>query len=223
MHLLSALSRVARPACALLAAALASPLMAANGYISTPSLNPIYGQAAFGSAPITINWLAPVAPLIAPALTSIDSLNELMDLGFAASESAPVVNVFFVDQISFCESAGSYSGCTLDFSNVFAVRSSVAAGPSGAALLAHELGHVLGLPHVGGNNLMNPSVGPTLLTIAQANTILGAANYVQVAGNGNRFIELRPIAVLSAVPEPHAVALLAAGLLVVGTAVRRRK
>ena len=69
---------------------------------------------------------------------------------------------------------------------------------------------------------MNIRLNSPVLSTAQANVIL-ASNLVQVAADGSRFINVRPIAVLiSAVPDPDAIIImLLAGMLVVGGAARR--
>ena len=75
---------------------------ASAGFISTPSLNAIYGQAAFGLKPITVNWLTPGASIISPRLATINDDIEVRDLFALAPSASPVVNVFFVDAIGFC-------------------------------------------------------------------------------------------------------------------------
>ncbi len=210
---------VAGPACA--------------GFISTPSLNAIYGQAAFGLKPITVTWLTPGATIISPRLATIDDDIEVRDLFALAPSAAPVVNVFFVDAIGFC--GGLFSsgivGCSSAPGNILMVASSFAAGAQGALDIAHELGHSLGLSHVGNNstrgNLMNPVLNSTILTTSQASSILGTtstsgSNLVQMATNGSLFINLRPIAVVvSAVPEADIYVLMLGGLLLLGFAARR--
>lgn len=203
------------------------------GFISTPSLNAIYGQAAFGLKPITVNWLTPGATIISPQLATINDDIEIRDLFALARSASPVVNVFFVDAISFC--GGLFSsgivGCASQPGNKLLIASSFAAGSQGATDIAHELGHALGLTHVGTNstrgNLMNPVLNSTVLTTSQVSSILGTttttgSSLVQTA-NGSLFINLRPIAVVvSAVPEGDVYVLMLGGLLLLGVATRRR-
>ena len=207
---------------------------ACAGFISTPSLNAIYGQAAFGLKPITVNWLTPGASIISARLATISDDIEVRDLFALAPSASPVVNVFFVDAIGFC--GGLFSsgivGCSSQPGNILMVASSFAAGTDGATDIAHELGHALGLTHVGNNstrgNLMNPVLNSTVLATSQVSSILGTtttigSNLVQTAANGSLFINLRPIAVVvSAVPEGDIYLLMLGGLLLLGIAGRRR-
>lgn len=207
---------------------------ACAGFISTPSLNAIYGQAAFGLKPITVNWLTPGASIISPRLATVNDDIEVRDLFALAPSASPVVNVFFVDAISFC--GGLFSsgivGCSSEPGNILMVTSSFAAGSQGATDIAHELGHALGLTHVGNNstrgNLMNPVLNSTVLTTSQVSSIVGTSttigsNLVQTSANGSLFINLRPIAVVvSAVPEVDIYLLMLGGLLLLGVVARRR-
>ncbi|MBL8384630.1 MAG: hypothetical protein JNM90_16230 [Burkholderiales bacterium] len=198
------------------------------GYITTPSLTDIYGQAAFtagGGKPIAINWLPPGNPIISPALASLDSnleVNTLLDL---FQDVAPVATVFFVDAINFCGAASpSIIGCADRPGHTLVVQSAFAAGAQGALLIAHELAHNMGLGHVttpSTGNLMNPVLNSPVLAAPQVN-VLRASALVQTGGDGSLFVNLRPIAVVSAIPEPGAWLLLSFGVLVVGRASRRR-
>ncbi len=194
------------------------------GTISTPSLDAVFGEANFGTSPIAIHWLAPGASIVDPSLNAVKSFDTLLGLSFKSTEASPRINVFFVDQINWCNgNAGSnFKGCSIINSNVVAVESSFASGTSGYLDIAHELVHALGLDHVSGANLMNPVLGSATLTANQVASIL-ANDKVQTALDGSRFIEIRPFAVLSAVPEPATYGLMFAGLILVGAAVRRAR
>ena len=138
-------------------------------------------------------------------------------LGLGTAES-PVINLIFVDTVDWC---GFYSpdivGCTNSRGNTFVLESEAAASSTGTELLAHELGHLLGLRHVGGPpNLMNPSLnGDTSLTPDQVATI-SESRFVQGV-DSFRFIRINPIVV---VPEPSATAFL---LLAVFLFAKRRR
>ncbi len=201
----------------------ALPLCAATvqaGSITTPDLNGIYGQASF-STPIRIDWLAPGATIVSPALASVDSEADFFFLDARVTDAQPVVTAFFVDSINWCnESGGGFLGCAYQPGSTLVVNSSAAAGAQGALILGHELAHNLGLPHDNSSgNLMFAAVGASFLTVNQANAVL-ASPLLRIAQDGSRFIQIRPVAVVSAVPEPETYLLIIAGVLVVLTARR---
>jgi len=219
----SVLPKLGRAALLLTSLTLAA-CVAQAGQVSTPDLSAVYGASNFGGKPVAIHWLTPGASIVDANLTTIKSFDELLSLAFMSPDASPVVDAFFVDKITGCDgvTGGNFVGCSILSSNVFAVDSSFAAGASGALAIAHELGHTMGLEHVAsGANLMNPALGSAALTSAQVNMILGSSK-VQIAPDGSRYIEIRPIAVLaSAVPEPETYALMLAGLMLVSAVARR--
>ncbi len=203
--------------------------VALAGFISTPSIDAIYSQSAFGATPVIVKWLSPGIAVVSPALATIDDDIELRTLFALAPENEPVVNAFFVDKLNYCGGrfGSGIVSCGSEPGNILMVESSYAASSNGAIAFAHEIGHNAGLPHFGdGNstgNLMNIRLNSPVLSSAQANVIL-ASNLVQIAADGSRFINVRPIAVLtSAVPETDAVVMLLAGMLVVAAAAARRR
>lgn len=95
-----------------------------------------------------------------------------------------------------------------------------------ATVLAHEIGHNLGLPHAN-SGLMYPLVPPYhdidpsdyALTDAQVSTVL-ASPLVSTFG-GLRQIVIAPFSV-AAIPEPSTWALMIGGMALVGVTLRRR-
>ncbi len=218
----SALFRLLRQG--LLSACLPMLASAAHaGTASTPSLDAVYGAPVFGTTPVAIHWLEGIN-LIQPALNTVTSFDSLFELALLSPDNSPVIGAFFVDRVGWCNGASgnNFAGCSVLNSNSFAVDSKFAAGSSGYLDIAHELGHTLGLVHVATDNLMNPILGSALLTPEQAVAVL-ANPRVQTASDGSRFIEIRPISVLSAVPEPETYAMLLAGIGVIATIAGRRK
>ncbi|MEO7941649.1 MAG: PEP-CTERM sorting domain-containing protein [Burkholderiaceae bacterium] len=201
------------------------------------ALDGIFSQASFGGYNIDIRFNSPLS-VVAPSLLSIDSNEEFS--GPAPSLSALAnqlqipnftVSLFYVDQISFCGATGSnIIGCGSSGGGLIALKSAAAAGTNGAALLAHELGHNLGLDHLSSSeNLMNSSItGATLLTTTQVGKFLNLStgqpiNPIVQNDNGQLYISITPIAVLAAVPEPQTWAMLCLGLVGIAAWARRRR
>ena len=184
------------------------------GFITTPNLNPIFSQASFDTfAPITIDWLDAGPPVESPLLAKIDNAAELADLWSRALDASPIVDVFFVDAVNWCNGVPNpgfiFVGCGQLPGHLFTVDSTfVSTNPLGAVDIAHELGHNLNLPHVGIDtsvgNLMNPTLNSDVLTVAQVQTLFGSS-LIQGNLDTGYFIDLRPIAVI---PEPGTFALL---------------
>lgn len=194
---------------------------AVPGGIPTPSLAGIYDQPAFGAHPITIRWLSPGATITNPALATVADQSALQRIA-RDTWGPPTVYAYYVEDIRYCDGAGSYVGCSTG-SNIMVLKSSTMSSNWGAIDLAHELGHLLGLSHVPGTgNLMNPLLNSTALTSAQVATMLSNKTILQQIGN-SLYIDIQPIIVQSSapVPEPQTYAMLLAGLAFVGGALRR--
>lgn len=147
------------------------------------------------------------------ALLSIDSAAELTALFALAPVASPTVTLFFVDSVNWC--AGSMPTAVGCASGSTIVRQSgTAAGGNGSELLAHELGHVHGLPHleVPTTNIMNCcDWGNTTFTEAQLSDINGSA-FVQ-DDSGTQFTTITQVLIT---PEPgRTLALSLFGLTVV--------
>jgi hypothetical protein len=135
--------------------------------------------------------------------------------------SSGAVSVFFID--SFVPD-GQYIGSGtvglgwVGAGGVAVVASYMASAAYSASLLAHELGHNLGLQHDTSSSagLMYPALYPyaqDLLTSAQIATMQGSS-LLQTDAFGKRFLEIAPIAILAdaEVPEPGVLGLMLAGL-----------
>jgi len=191
-------------------------------------INKIYSQApVFDATKIDIRF-NPTVTLNQPSLLTINTDDQLQEL-FKLGSGAPTVNLFFVDEINECggETLPAAIGCGEDKSNHIAVESGFAENKGtggnpglGSVLIAHELGHNLGLDHVAdATNLMNATLnGQWKLTQDQANTIL-ASGLVQSDSTGARFVSITPFAV---VPEPASILFTAVGVLCAVQLVRRR-
>lgn len=198
-------------------AAFAAAGLAHAGFITIDerAIDAVYSQASFGLKPVDIRF-GPSHVIQNTSLLDIDSDAEFDQLANQVLSGAPTVSVFFVDAINFCgEASPGIVGCGEFPGSVFILDSVYAAGSDGAATFAHELGHNLGLDHVlpdDGSNLMNPS-GPSLnfLDVSQATTVL-ASPLIQIDGNGLRYIQVTPFAVVAAVPEPASAAFMLSGL-----------
>ena len=215
-------SRFAAPAAGRLAvAALAILLLspsaeAAHVVIDEMEMNALFSQPNFGNTPISIRF-NPARQITAPELLVIDNLAELKSLYDLATDPAPTVTAFFVDQLNACAAVepnvtGTYAGCAQLPGHLFVedfTFAKLTAGP----LMGHELGHTLNLEHdfFDGLSLMAPifPMGPNL-TEGQVATILQSPR-VQTDSTGHRVIQITPIAIVG-VPEPSTLLLLGAAL-----------
>jgi len=168
------------------------------GYISRPeaALDRIFSQSSFGTQRIDVRFNAGQT-LASAALANADSRSDISAL-FSRATSATTVYAFYVDAVNWCGSyAAGIIGCGEMPGNAIVIESNWAASPTyGAALIAHEMGHNLGLGHVASSNLMNGMLGgSTALTASQVSRIL-ASGLVQLR-DGVRTLSITPIAVTS--------------------------
>lgn len=219
---------------------LAGVAQAASVSFSEAAMDDIFSQTSFGTHPVDIRF-NPSLWVVAPSLLSIDSnaefdgaANSLAALVGTLAIPANTVSIFFVDAITYCGGPGSnIIGCGSEPGSLIALDSTAAAGSHGAALMAHELGHNLGLGHLaGGPNLMNGSItGNTTLTASQIGTFLnlgtGASlNPILQSDAAGLYVSITPIAVRAVappVPEPQTWAMFALGLAGLAALVRRRR
>lgn len=166
--------------------------------INEGQLDAIFSQPSFGSTPIDI-VLQPLVQLEAPELLNIDSVTtQNQVLGGSDVVPYPGLNLFFVDSISYCGGPGSgIVGCAGIGGNSLVVASSTAASVFGSELIAHEIGHTLGLGHFdSAPNLMTAFLNNnTNLTTGQVASVLNSGLLQQDTG-GDYFLEITPIQVL---------------------------
>ena len=137
------------------------------------------------------------------------------------------LSMFFVDAINFCGAVvPGIVGCASTPGTLITLDSGfVGSAPEGPTTMGHEVGHNLGLQHVDevvpgvGDNLMNPATyvgNPAPLTQAQIDQIL-LSPLIQVdASNQQKYLSITPFAVVGAVPEPGSLALVLAGIALLG-------
>lgn len=191
--------------------------------LNEAGLDAVFSQASFGSDIVDIR-IGAATEIVAPDLLDITSNAEISSLFSMHQGSLLDVNFYFVDTISACGGINpAIVGCGETPGNDFVVESIFAAGSYGAELLAHELGHNLGLGHMSGANLMNSALNnSTALIASQVATIL-ASSLVQSDQSGY-FININPVLVVASstsVAEPETIAIFALALAFVS--VFRRK
>jgi hypothetical protein len=188
-------------ACLLGAAFVGGAADAATVTTNEAGLDLVYSQQSFldAGAPIDIRY-DPVQTIINPNLLKINDSVGLSSLFSSAMSSSPTVNMFFVDTIDWCGTTNSaIVGCALVGGNDIVVESGFAAGSHGTEVMAHELGHNLGLEHTDGSGLMGPKInGNTTLSADEVATIL-LSQLVQTDASGDRFIEIAPILISATV------------------------
>lgn len=173
---------------------------AATITISNTALTAIYSQPAFDTKPITIVVL-PSVTINNGSLLNLDTDAKVDQLFALAPDDAAskIVDAFFVDAIGSCSGPGlNIVGCADRPGHTLVVESAYASTDALNIDLGHELGHNLGLPHLGDllavGNLMNPVLNSTVLTVAQVTAIF-LSELVQKNDAGGYFINVRPILV----------------------------
>ncbi|MGY5452528.1 hypothetical protein ACVFI8_16525 [Agarivorans sp. MS3-6] len=182
------------------------------------ALDDIYSQASFGNRIIDIR-IGTATELVFPELLDITTGAEVSQLFNQHLGPANVVNFFYIDTISACGNFTSRSivGCGEYFGNDFVVESSFAAGRYGGELLAHELGHNLGLPHLAGSYLMNPGLNNRTLITEPEVTRIFRSPLVQ-SDDSSFWIDITPVLIVaeaSRVSEPVSAGLFMLILLLV--------
>ncbi len=210
-------------AMAVLLTSLSSPAWSAMVTLHEAAVESIFAQSGFAD-PIDLRF-GPTIEYVAPALLDLSSeaeFNILRNEFFGLPNTT--VRLFYVDTISWCGTSGASAGCA---NNSIAVLNSTTAANStfGDELIAHELGHVFGLDHTGGDNLLNPTVinGRNSLTSDQITDLLADFNVLYDINN-KPYVDIAPILVVAAataVPLPGAALLMLGALLPLGAARRR--
>lgn len=247
------LARVARknlsaPLLGLTLAALCYTGPALAAYVTTQeaSLDYIFSHSELAATPIDIR-IRPTIQYVAPDLLDMNTgaefetmRNEFFGLPLN------IIRIFYADSITWCggNKPNGLDGC--GNSTMLVLESDAAARignvqsdeivTDGGALIAHELGHVLGLVHIGNNvggpgqsldNLMNPSIGRSKINLLSSQVALLFADQqgaVQQDANGF-FIELQPVLIAASVanvPLPAPLLLLLGALVPLGLFGRKR-
>ncbi len=190
-------------------------------------LDAIFSQSNFGNDIIDIR-IGAATELVYPALLDITTDAEISQLFGLHVGAANIVNFYFVDTISSCGIVNpAIVGCGEFPGNDFVVESSFAAGGYGGELLAHELGHNLGLAHrADANALMNSALNNgTTLTASEVLSIRSSP-LVQGDSTNGFFININPVLIVAratnAISEPSIVFLMFSFIVLMGLNSKRK-
>lgn len=216
-------ARLIHAGLALLLAGLSSPAWSAMVTLHETAVESIFAQSGFAD-PIDLRF-GPTIQYVAPDLLNVNASTEfnlLRNEFFGLPNTT--VRLFFVDTINWCGDDGSVAGCANN--SIAILNSSTAASPAvGDELIAHELGHVFGLDHTSGANLMNATIndGRNALTAGQITDLLADFNVLYDV-NHKPYVDIAPVLVVAAatvVPLPGTALLMLGALLPLGAARRR--
>ena len=198
--------------------AMALPAVAVTVTIDETALDDVYSQPSFGADPIDVR-VGPVRTVRSPDPARVADASQEAAIFDLAATVRPGIGVIFVESIDWCSGHDrDIAGCALLGAPGLFVESDFAAGPYGAEMIAHEIGHNLGLRHRDGG-LMDPILdGDTTLTRTEVATIL-SSELVDSDASG-RFIEVAPVRI-APIPLPATASLLAFGALALAIARRR--
>lgn len=182
--------------------------------INESALDGIFSQPSFGNSPIDIR-IGTATELVFPDLLDITTRDEVIKLFNQHVGPFNLINFYFIDFISACgfDINKYFVGCGQVNGNNFVVESDFASGSSGTELLAHELGHNLGLFHLTDTiGLMSPSLNNnTSLSSNEVSAIL-RSQFVQGDIQSGFFININPVLIVATastpVPEPSTLLLL---------------
>lgn len=182
------------------------------------TLDAVYSQPAFGAEPIDVR-VAPVRTVVSPELARVGDRSVEQAIFDLAATFSPGIGLVFVESIDWCSGYDTdVVGCALRGAPGLFVESDFAAGPFGAEMIAHEIGHNLGLFHSDAGLMTTMLDGDRTLEISEALTVL-ASGLVGEDASG-RFIDIVPVRI-APIPLPATAPLLTLGALALVFARRR--
>ena len=192
--------------------------------IDEAGLDAIYAQAG-----VDVRVMS-TQTLVNPDYLDIDTTAKSFGLLNTAGPG-PVIDMYYVDTVSACGTttgAPGIVGCGWVGAPGLYIESSFADSGFGNELIAHEIGHNLGLGHTAdGSGLMGAFLnGETTLSAAEIAITL-ASNLIQTdSSDGSLYIEIAPWLVtdrINVVPLPASGVMLLVGAGALASLRRRRK